>query len=66
MVNVLMPYQESDIESKLGEEFCEKYNTYVKLGKYEGKYYARFSSQIFNEIDDYVYVANAVKEALNI
>lgn len=66
MVNVLMPYQESDIESRLGEEFCEKYNTFVKIAKYQGKYYARFCGQIFNEIEDFVYVAKAVKEALNI
>lgn len=66
MVNVLLPYQEADVEAKLGREFCEKYNTLVKVFKYQGKYYARFSCQIFNEMEDYIYVANAVKEALNI
>ena len=65
MVNILLPFQGDDVEKKLGREFCDKYNTYLKLAKYQGKYYARFCCQIFNEIEDYTYVAKAVLETFN-
>ena len=65
MVVILLPEQSVEVEKKLGLEFCEKYNTFVKFGKYQGKYYVRFCAQIFNELDDYIYVANAIKETLN-
>ena len=64
MVSILLPYQEADVTEKLGRDFAEKYNTYIKVFKYNGKFYARFCCQIFNEIEDYVYVANAVKQTL--
>ncbi len=66
MVVILLPVQTADVEKKLGLEFCEKYNTFLKFAKYQDKYYARFCAQIFNELEDYVYVAKAVKEALDI
>ena len=66
MTTIILPYQGNDVEAKLGLEFCEKYNTFIKIGKYQDKYYARFCAQIFNELEDFVFVANAVKEALNI
>jgi len=65
MVLIELPEQSADVEKKLGLEFCEKYNTFVKIGKYQGKYYVRFCAQIFNELDDYIYVANAIKDTLN-
>ena len=64
MVNVLLPYQENDVTDKLGRSFCEKFSTYPKLFMYNGKHYMRFCCQIFNELEDYIYVANAVKETL--
>ena len=66
MTTILLPYQGNDVEAKLGLEFCEKYNTFGKIGKYQDKYYARFCAQIFNQLEDFVFVANAVKETLNV
>jgi len=61
MVNVRIPF-EGELD-KLMMEIYEKYNTFLMITKFSnGKFYARFSCQIFNELGDYVTAARALTE----
>ncbi|CAK7899529.1 hypothetical protein CAAN3_04S06480 [[Candida] anglica] len=72
LINVEVPVQDLIPEVDINEiapwlpqvehEICIDYNTFVPCFFYEGKVYIRFSCQIYNELDDYIYAANAVSE----
>lgn len=46
------------------EEMINKYHTFVPLFYHNNKFYARFSCQIYNELDDYDYASDVVLKVL--
>jgi hercynylcysteine S-oxide lyase len=63
MVNVRVPCDDPDLIEKIVKEALFEYNTYIPCFKFNnGKIYARFSAQIYNEISDYLYAANIFKK----
>lgn len=40
----------------------DKYDAYLHIWKFDGKYYVRFSCSIYNELSDYIFLANQVIE----
>ncbi len=71
MVNVLIPFNDIDSKHKT-DEFIKKvtletfnvYNVYIPTFKFSGDFFARFSANIYNDIDDYVYAAEKFLEIL--
>jgi len=72
MVNVLIPCdgigfvcRSVEFVAKVAKETFDIYNTYVATLKFSnGKFYARFSANIYNELSDYVYAAEKFLEVL--
>ena len=57
--------------SELPQRLLSEYSTYVPMYSWdnggvwdEPKWYARVSAQIFNNLDDFQFLANAVKKML--
>ncbi|CUM47548.1 unnamed protein product [Debaryomyces fabryi] len=48
----------------LEERICNKHNTFVPFCLNNEKVYARFSCQLYNDIDDYVYAGETIVKEL--
>jgi selenocysteine lyase/cysteine desulfurase len=46
------------------EEMINKYHTFIPMFYHHGKLYARFSCQIYNDLDDYDYASDVVLKVL--
>lgn len=65
MVNVRVPCEDTVLIEKIVKQALFEYNTYIPCFKFNnGKIYARFSAQIYNEISDYLYAANVFKKLI--
>lgn len=75
MVNIQVPieqYYTEDFDRNelkdcllyLEEHICFKYNTFVPFCINNEKVYARFSCQLYNDIDNYIYAGEAILKAL--
>jgi len=65
MVNVRVPCEDKQIiETAIQKTLLEMNSFVVATALNDGKFYARFSSQIFNEIEDFVRVAEFFLKAL--
>lgn len=65
MVNVRIPCEDKDIIEKIVYKALYEYNVYfVTVKVNDGKYYARFSAQVFNDIGDYVKAAEVFLKLL--
>jgi selenocysteine lyase/cysteine desulfurase len=62
MINVGLPFKDANLADLLPKLLVDRYNTYTAVFNVQGKYYTRVSAQIYNEIDDYKYLGNAVLE----
>jgi selenocysteine lyase/cysteine desulfurase len=66
MVNVRIPCGDEKTILNAVKRLYLEYNIYILTFKFNnGKYYARFSAQIFNEIEDYNYAAKIFLKLLN-
>lgn len=72
MVNVLIPCdgvgfvcRSVEFVAKVVKETFDEFNTFVPTFRFSnGKYYARFSANVYNEIGDFVYAASKFLEVL--
>ena len=75
MVNIEIPIEQyatkdfdrSDLKRYLlylEERICFKHNTFVPFSVNNGKAYARFSCQLYNDIDDYIYAGEIILKEL--
>ena len=66
MVDVRVPTTNATLATSLGAALMERFHTFVPVydigavGGAPGVYYARCSAQIFNELDDFQYLADSV------
>ena len=66
MVNVRLPCEDKEIIDKIVYKLLYENNTFLANGKYnDGNYYARFSAQIFNDLSDYILVAELFLKVMN-
>ncbi len=66
MVNVRIPCDDPKIIEECKKEALFKFNTFIPVFKFNnGKFYARFSALIYNDITDHIYAANALLELIN-
>ena len=73
MVDVRVPCTNKTLMSDLPKRLLSEYSTYVPMYSWdnggawdEPKWYARVSAQIFNDLDDFQFLANAVKKMLSL
>lgn len=72
MVNIRVPYEKwigpeyelVTVAKWLGEitkEISRKHHTFVSMFKHDDKVWVRFSTQIYNELEDFEYASNAIE-----
>jgi selenocysteine lyase/cysteine desulfurase len=60
LVNVEFPCDNKQTMDHVSKTLMSDHQSYVQTYEFNGKYYARFSCQIYNELKDYEYVANTI------
>lgn len=73
MVDVRVPCTYDTLMRDLPKRLLSEYSTYVPMYSWnnggawdEPKWYARVSAQIFNDLDDFQFLADAVKKMLSL
>lgn len=66
MVNVELPTSNCTLAAELPTMLLDQYDTWVPVTAKSNKCWMRISAQIYNDITDFEYLGNAVKELLSI
>ena len=65
MVCVRIPCEDNELIEKIVNKVLYEYNTYIPTVKFnDGKFYARFSAQVFNEVGDFIKASELFLKAL--
>jgi selenocysteine lyase/cysteine desulfurase len=65
MVNVEVPSSDGPKLDAISKKMMREHRAYVHFFEFDGKWYARFSANVYNELEDYEKVATKILELLN-
>ncbi len=65
MANVRIPCDDITIINLAAKKTLEEFNIFIFCFHFDGKYYAKFTAQIYNEVDDFIYAGKVFLKVLN-